>query len=106
MFAVISAKGYQFIVSKGDKVVIPACIAEVGANVEFDKVLMIKDNGNTAVGMPFIKGAKVHGIVKRNGKLPKIIVFKFRRRKKYRRKTGHKQDFCEVEITKIVQGSK
>lgn len=105
MFAVISAKGYQFIVSKGDKVVIPARIAEVGETIEFDKVMMIKDNGNTAVGMPFLKGAKVHGIIKKIGKLPKIIVFKFRRRKKYRKKAGHKQDFCEVEITGIDPGT-
>jgi large subunit ribosomal protein L21 len=104
MFAVIKAKGYQYVVSQGDRIVIPARFAQVGETVEFKDVLMIKDNGNTAVGMPFLKGAIVHAKVTKTGKLPKQIVYKFRRRKKYRRKAGHKQDFCEVEITAIEQG--
>lgn len=106
MFAVIKAKGYQYVVSKGDKVVIPARIADVGETIEFSDVLMIKDNGNISLGKPFIKGASVHAKVIKTGKLPKKIVYKFRRRKKYRRKAGHKQDFCEIEIIAIKQGKK
>ena len=104
MFAVIKTKGYQYVVSKGDTIVIPARLAEVGATLEFKEVLMIKDNGNTAVGMPYLKGALVRAKVIKTGRMPKVIVFKFRRRKKYRRKTGHKQDFTEVKITAIEQG--
>lgn len=106
MFAVIKAKGYQYVVSKGDKVVIPARIAQVGETVVFNDVLMIKDNGNVAVGKPYISGASVQAKVVKIGKMPKQIVYKFRRRKKYRRKAGHKQDFCEIEITAIKQGKK
>jgi large subunit ribosomal protein L21 len=103
MFAVIEAKGYQYLVSKGENLTIPAHIGEVGKKVEFDKVLMIKDNGNTIFGKPYIDGAKVKGIVKNHGRLPKIIVFKFKKRKKYRRKQGHRQDFSQVEITGIIK---
>ena len=106
MFAVIKAKGYQYVVSKGDRVVIPARIAEVGETVEFKDVLMIKENSAVSVGTPFIKGAEVHAKVMKTGKLPKKIVYKFKRRKKYRRKAGHKQDFCEVEITAIKHKKK
>jgi large subunit ribosomal protein L21 len=102
MFAVIKTKGYQYLVKKGEKITIPASIGNPGTKVEFDEVMMIKDNSDTKVGSPYIKGAKVKGIVKQCGKLPKITVFKFRRREKYRRKKGHRQHFTEVEITDIV----
>jgi len=101
---VIKTNGYQFLVSRGEKIIIPARISEVGKVVEFEKVLMIKDNGDIKFGRPFVEGAKVKGIVKRQGKLPKIIVFKFKRRLKYRRKRGHRQDFSEIEITDILKG--
>lgn len=100
----IKTNGYQFLVSRGEKIIIPARISEVGKVVEFEKVLMIKDNGDIKFGRPFVEGAKVKGIVKRQGKLPKIIVFKFKRRLKYRRKRGHRQDFSEIEITDILKG--
>lgn len=103
MFAVIETKGFQFVVTKGEKIKIPAIIAEKGTEVEFDKVMMIKDNGKTLVGKPYVKGAKVKGVVKECGRFPKIIVFKFKRKVKYRRKRGHRQSFCEVEITDILQ---
>jgi large subunit ribosomal protein L21 len=103
VFAVIETKGFQFVVTKGEKIKIPAIIAEKGTEVEFDKVMMIKDNGKTLVGKPYVKGAKVKGVVKECGRFPKIIVFKFKRKVKYRRKRGHRQSFCEVEITDILQ---
>jgi large subunit ribosomal protein L21 len=104
MFAVIRTKGFQYLVSKGESIIIPARIGEVGKRVEFDQVLMIRDNGNTTFGQPYVKGAKVKGVIKNTGRLPKVIVFKFKRRLKYRRKKGHRQDFSEVEIIDIVKG--
>ncbi len=104
IFAVIKTNGYQFLVSSGEKIIVPARLSEVGKVVEFEKVLMIKDDGNIKFGRPFVKGAKVKGIVRRQGKLPKITVFKFKRRLKYRRKRGHRQDYSEIEITDIVKG--
>lgn len=104
MFAVIRTKGCQYLVRKGEKIKIPARMADVGASVEFDHVLMIKDDGATLVGQPYVEGAKVTGIVRQTGRSSKVIVYKFRRRKKYRRKRGHRQDFCEVEILDINKG--
>jgi large subunit ribosomal protein L21 len=103
MFAVIKASGFQFVVTKGEKIKIPAVIGEKGKEIEFDKVLMFKDNGETIVGRPYVKGAKVKGVVRECGRLPKVIVFKFIKKEKYRRKKGHHQDFCEVEITDILK---
>jgi len=102
MFAVIKANGYQYLVSKGEKIIIPALLGEVGKELEFDRVLLLKENGKTTVGKPYVEGAKVKGIIRNCGKLPKIIVFKFRRRENYRRKRGHRQLFSEIEITEIV----
>lgn len=103
MFAVINTNGVQFVVTRGERIRILADLGEKGNEVEFDKVMMIKDNGDTVVGRPFVKGAKVKGVIRENGRLPKVIVFKFRRKEKYRRKRGHHQDFCEVEITDIIK---
>lgn len=103
MFAVIRTNGYQYVVSKGEKITIPASIGEKGKEVEFDKVMMLKDNGGTQVGRPYVEGAKVKGIIRECSRLPKVVVFKFRRKEKYRRKRGHHQDYCEVEITDIIK---
>ncbi len=103
MFAVIKTNGCQYLVKKGERITIPALIGEVGSRVEFDKILMLKDNGNTMIGQPYVADAKVHGVVKKCGKLSKITIFKFIRRENYRRKKGHRQDFTEVEITEIVK---
>ena len=103
MFAVIRTNGYQYVVSKGEKITIPASIGEKGKEVEFDKVMMLKDNGGTQVGRPYVEGAKVKGIIRECSRLPKVVVFKFTRKEKYRRKRGHHQDYCEVEITDIIK---
>ena len=104
MFAVIRANGYQYLVSKGEIITIPAHIGELGKEVEFEKVLMIKEDKNTLFGQPYLDGSKVKGVIRKHGRLPKIVVFKFRRRKKYRNKKGHRQDFSQIEITDIVKG--
>lgn len=103
MFAVIETNGYQFVVTKGEKIKIPAVLGEKGKELEFDKVMMLKDDSNMEVGRPFVQGARVKGVIRKCGRLPKVIVFKFTRKEKYRRKRGHHQDFCEVEITDIVR---
>ncbi|MGB3340989.1 MAG: 50S ribosomal protein L21 [bacterium] len=104
MFAVIRVNGYQYLVSKGATIIIPAHIGELGKEVKFDKVLMIKEDASILFGQPYIVGSKVKGIIKKHGRFPKVIVFKFRRRKKYRNKRGHRQDFSQIEITDIVKG--
>ena len=106
MFAVVATNGFQYLVSKGEKIVIPALVSEVGKKITFDKVLLIKENGETTIGKPYVKGAQVEGIVQNQGKMPKKIVYKFKRRLKYRRKRGHRQDFSEIEITAIKKGGR
>jgi len=104
MFAVIRTNGYQYVVAKGESIKIPARIGEPGKNIEFDKILMLKDNDNTLIGKPYVEGVKVKGTVKKHGRFPKAIIYKFTRRENYRRKRGHRQDFTEVEITDIARG--
>jgi large subunit ribosomal protein L21 len=103
MYAVIKAQSFQYLVTKGDKIKIPARIGEAGKEVIFDNILMLKDGSDTIFGKPRIEGAKVKGMVKKHGKAAKKIVYKFTRRESYRRKRGHRQDFTEVEITEIVK---
>jgi len=103
MFAIIKTNGYQYLVKQGEKITIPAHIGDVGKEIEFDKVLMLKNNGDTLFGKPYIDGARVKGVVKAMGKMNKVIVFKFIRRENYRRKKGHRQDFTDVEITEIIK---
>lgn len=103
MFAVIRTNNHQYVVSKGEKIIVPAILGESGKEVEFNKVLMIKDENNVLVGKPFIEGASVKGVIKKTGKMPKVVVFKFIRRENYRRKKGHRQSFTEVEITEITK---
>ncbi len=103
MFAVIRAKGFQYLVVEGEVITIPAKIGDIGQEVAFDQVMMIRDKTDTHFGNPYINGALVRGRVKNSGKNEKVTVFKFRRRKKYRNKRGHRQDFSDIEITQIIK---
>jgi large subunit ribosomal protein L21 len=78
--------------------------AEAGSKVTFDEVLLSSDGQTVKAGAPLVKGAKVVGEVVGAGKEPKIYVFKFKRRKNYRRKTGHRQGYTEVRITDLQLG--
>jgi large subunit ribosomal protein L21 len=101
MLAVIKTGGKQYLVSPGEKIKIEKIKKNVGEEVVFDQVLLIEKKDKVEIGTPFIKGAKVKGKVVKQGKGEKIIVFKYRPKKRYRKKQGHRQSFTEVEITKI-----
>ena len=102
MYAIIEACGKQYKVSKGDVVFFEKLDAEEGKTVKFDKVILISDEGKKVeVGAPYVKGAKVEGKVVAHGKAKKIIVFKYKAKKNYRRKQGHRQPYTKVEITAI-----
>ncbi len=96
MFAVVETGGKQYIVKEGDVIKIEKLSRENG-EIEFDKVLMV---GNK-IGTPYVEGAKVKAEIIRVGKAKKVIVFKFKRRKGYSKKQGHRQQFSEVKITQI-----
>jgi len=102
MYAIMETGGLQFKVQEGDKLKIPKITAEQGKDVAFDKVLLIsRDEKEPLVGKPYLEGAKIEAQVLTIGKGEKILVYKFRRRVKYRRKRGHRQDYTQVVINKI-----
>jgi large subunit ribosomal protein L21 len=103
-YAIIRTGGLQFRVEPGKTIRLPSMAAEVGSNVTFDEVLLGSDGNNVHAGTPLVSGAKVTGEVVRHGKGDKIIVFKFKRRKNYARKQGHRQGFTEVKINDITLG--
>jgi large subunit ribosomal protein L21 len=104
MYAIFRAAGKQFRAEKGKTLRLPLMSAEAGAKVTFDEVLLSSDGQTITAGTPLVKGAKVMAEVVGEGKEPKIYVFKFKRRKNYRRKTGHRQKFTEVRITDVKLG--
>ena len=101
MYAVIESCGKQYKVTKGDVVFFEKLNEEEGKKVTFDKVVLLSDEGKIEVGTPYVKGIKVEGKVIAHGKGQKIIVFKYKAKKNYRRKQGHRQPYTKVEITAI-----
>ena len=101
MYAIFESGGFQFSAREGDRVKVPKLQVETEQKVTFDKVLFIGGE-NPLVGSPYLENARVEGEVIASGKSDKITVFKFKRRVKYRRKKGHRQEFVEVQIDKIV----
>ncbi len=101
MYAVIEACGKQYKVTKGDVVFFEKLDVEEGKKVTFDKVVLVSEEGKVEVGAPYVKGIKVEGKVVAHGKGKKIIVFKYKAKKNYRRKQGHRQPYTKVEITAI-----
>jgi large subunit ribosomal protein L21 len=104
MYAIFRALGKQFRAEKGKTLRLPLINAEAGTQVTFDEVLLSSDGDTIKAGTPLVKGASVVGEVVGQGKEPKIYVFKFKRRKNYRRKTGHRQKYTEVRITDLKLG--
>ena len=101
MYAVIEACGKQYKVTKGDVVFFEKLDVEEGKKVTFDKVVLLSEEGKVEVGAPYVKGIKVEGKVVAHGKGKKIIVFKYKAKKNYKRKQGHRQPYTKVEITAI-----
>ncbi len=101
MYAIIEACGKQYKVTKGDVVFFEKLDAEEGKKVAFDNVVLFSDDKKVQVGNPYVKGIKVEGKVVSHGKGKKILVFKYKAKKNYRRTQGHRQPFTKVEITGI-----
>ncbi|AKF03364.1 LSU ribosomal protein L21p [Sandaracinus amylolyticus] len=96
----IKTGGKQYRVTEGDRLRIEKLPGDVGAKLTFDEVLMVGGD-KVAVGTPLVKGAKVTAEIVAQDRAKKVIVFKFRRRKNYRRKRGHRQPFTEIKITGV-----
>lgn len=103
-YAIIRTAGFQYRAEPGKTIRIPTVDAEVGATVTFDEVLLGSDGNDIHTGAPLLDGASVTGEIVRHGRGPKLVIFKLKRRKNYRRKQGHRQNFTEVRINDINLG--
>lgn len=101
MYAVIETGGKQYKVSEGDVIYIEKLDVEAGADVAFDKVLMVGEGSDVKVGAPVVDGVSVAGKVIKNDKAKKVVVYKYKPKKGYHKKQGHRQPYTKVEITKI-----
>lgn len=102
MYAVFRTGGKQFRAEPGKKIRVPTMDVEAGGSVTFDDVLLASDGKDVQVGAPMVKGAKVKAEVVAHGRDKKIIVFKRKRRKGYRRKQGHRQGYTEIRVDEIL----
>jgi large subunit ribosomal protein L21 len=101
MYAVIKTGGKQYKVEAGATLRVEKLVGEVGSKVVIDKVLMLNDGTNTTIGAPLVAGATVSATVLSHGRADKVMIFKFRRRKHYRKTQGHRQSFTEILINDV-----
>lgn len=101
MYAVFLSGGKQYKVIKNQIIKLEKLNQELGSTIEFNKVLLISEKDDIKIGDPFIKGAKIKANIARHGKLKKIKIIKFNRRKHYKKQQGHRQYFTEVKIIDI-----
>lgn len=106
MHAVFQTGGKQYRVAAGESIAIEKVPGNAGDSITFDKIIMTSDGEQVSVGKPFLENASVTGRILRQGKARKVIAFKFRRRKGYRKKIGHRQQFTQVKIENIVMSDK
>ena len=101
MYAIIKTGGKQYKVNEGDIIKVEKLPSECGEKVLFNEVLMVGDDDGIKTGSPYVEGANVEATIVRHGKSKKIIVFKYKAKKNYRKKQGHRQPFTQVKIEQI-----
>ena len=101
MLAIIKTGGKQYLVSPGDKIKVEKIDKEEGKEVTLSEVLLYENDKKVEIGYPFVKGAEVTAKILKHGKGKKLIIFKYKPKKRYKRKIGHRQQFTEVEILEI-----
>jgi large subunit ribosomal protein L21 len=101
MYAVLTTGGKQYKVQEGEVLRFEKLEGEIGASVSFDNVLMVSDGETVQIGQPALENVVVHGHIAEQDKTKKFFVFKYKRRKRYRRKQGHRQDYTSVKIDRI-----
>lgn len=104
MYAVIRSGGKQYRVAEGDVVRVEELGIDSGAEVEFKDVLLVRTDDQTLIGQPLVEGASVKGVVQEVGQGDKVLVFKYKKKKQYRRTRGHRQHYSAVRIDKIDIG--
>ena len=101
MYAVIETGGKQYRVQEGDQLFVEKLEIQEGEAVELNKVLLVSNDGNVTVGKPFVEGVSVSAKVLENGKARKVVIYKYKAKKDYRKKQGHRQPYTKLEIQKI-----
>lgn len=104
-YAIVEDGGKQYKAIEGGTIEIDRYNAEVGEQIDLDHVLLITDGENTSIGTPYLEGAKVEATIDSQIKGPKIVVFKYKARERYRVKTGHRQRYTRLRIDSIVEKS-
>jgi len=102
MYAVVESGGKQYRVVEGETLRVEKLPGEVGQEIAFDNVLLFSDGENLKIGQPVLSDVAVSGHIVEQGKAAKIIVFKYKRRKRFRRKQGHRQQYTAIKIDKIA----
>ena len=106
MLAVIRTGGKQYLVKKGDKIKIEKIDEKEGKEITFKEVLLVVKDKKVEIGAPLVKNAKVVGKILKQGRGDKVIVFKYKSKKRYKKKAGHRQPYTEIEIKEILFSSK
>lgn len=101
MYAIIKTGGKQYRVNEGDVISVEKLDVASGEKVVFDEILVVSREGELQIGAPVVSGAKVEGTVVQQGKEKKVVVFKYKPKKDYRKKQGHRQPFTKIKIEKI-----
>lgn len=102
MYAIIETGGKQYRVQEGDSIRVEKLNFADGETIKFDKVLLVANDSNLNVGKPYVDGAVVEATVEKQGKNKKVIIFKYKAKKDYRNKKGHRQPYTQVKIEKII----
>lgn len=102
MYAVITSGSKQYRVKEGQTLKLGKLVAEVGSTIDFNEVLLVANGDKITVGKPYVQGSKVEATIVSHGRGKKIRIIKFKRRKHHMKRMGHRQDFTEVQITKIA----
>ena len=102
MYAMFQVSGFQFKAEEGTTIRIPRQKAEVGDTLTLEQVMLVKNNDDALIGTPYVDGAKVEAEVVGQTKGDKVKIYKYKRRTKYRRRQGHRQDYTDIKVNKIV----
>lgn len=102
MYAIFQLSGFQYRAEEGAVLQVPLQDGKVGDKLEIPEILLVQKNDQTKIGTPFVEGAKIEAELLSHGKGDKVMIYKYKKRTKYRRTQGHRQDFTEVKIKKIV----